>query len=100
MRYTILTMALAAASLPALAQAPDPTLARNLAATCANCHGTDGHSAGGIPPLAGLEPALFLERMSSFKSGRRASTVMNQIAKGFTDEQIAELARYFARQKP
>ena len=100
MRILITTIALTAAAAPALAQAPDPTLARNLAATCANCHGTDGHSAGGIPPLAGLEPALFLERMSSFKSGRRASTVMNQIAKGFTDEQIAELARYFARQKP
>ncbi len=88
-------LSLLAAQAPARAQQP-----AYLAATCANCHGTDGHSAGGIPPLAGLEPALFLERMSSFKSGRRASTVMNQIAKGFTDEQIAELARYFARQKP
>ena len=89
------TLTLLAAHAPARAQHP-----AYLAANCANCHGTDGRSAGGIPPLAGLEPALFIERMNTFKSGTRAATVMHQISKGYTDEQIAVLARYFSRQKP
>ncbi len=88
-------LSLLAAHAPARAQQP-----AYLAANCANCHGTDGRSAGGIPPLAGLEPALFIERMNTFKSGTRPATVMHQIAKGYTDEQIAVLARYFSRQKP
>ena len=95
MIFTASALSLLAAHAPARAQQP-----AYLAANCANCHGTDGRSAGGIPPLAGLAPALFIERMNSFKSGARPATVMNQIAKGYTDEQIAVLARYFSQQKP
>src|SRR5256885_3102448 len=40
-------------SLPALAQGTDPNLGRNLAAACANCHGTNGASLQGMPSLAG-----------------------------------------------
>ena len=89
------TLTLLAAHAPARAQQPV-----YLAANCANCHGTDGRSAGGIPPLAGLEPALFIERMNTFKSGTRAATVMHQIAKGYTDEQVRLIAGHFAAQQP
>jgi cytochrome subunit of sulfide dehydrogenase len=75
--------------------------ARSLAATCFTCHGTDGHSAGGVPPsLAGRPKNELIEQMREFKSGARASTVMQQQAKGYTDQQIELIAGYFASVAP
>ncbi len=73
--------------------------ARNLAASCAACHGTDGHSVGGTPVLAGMDKALFVSQMLAFKSGARPATVMHQHAKGYTDEEFELLGAYFASQK-
>lgn len=86
---------------PAAAQsAPHP--AQYLAANCANCHGTDGHSAGGggMPGLAGLSKVYFIEQIRAFRDGKRQATIMHQLSKGYTDEQIASLADYFSQQKP
>lgn len=86
-----------ASALPAQAQQT-----RYLAANCANCHGTDGASAGGggMPGLAGLSPTYFVEQMRAFRDGKRAATIMHQIAKGYSDEQIVALADYFSKQQP
>ena len=92
--------ALAAMALPAQAQAPDPQLARNLAAACANCHGTAGRSAGGIASLAGQPKPDLVRKMQDYKAGRAAGTVMPQLAKGYSDEQIDLIAGWFAGQKP
>jgi cytochrome c553 len=87
----------AAGATPAQAQQT-----RYLAANCANCHGTDGRSAGGggMPGLAGLSATYFVEQMRAFRDGKRPATIMHQIAKGYSDEQIAALAGYFATQQP
>jgi len=54
-RFPAVTAALSLclASSPGVAQTSDPNLGRNIAANCANCHGTDGRSVGGMPSLAG-----------------------------------------------
>ena len=78
--------------------AQDVHLARNLAATCATCHGTNGHARGDLKPLAGMRAQQTLEALADFKSGARPATVMQQIAKGFTEEQISLIAGYFAAQ--
>ena len=80
------------------AAAQDATLARNLAATCANCHGTNGQARGDMQPLAGVAAATITATMADFKSGARPATVMHQISKGYTDAQIALIAGYFAAQ--
>ncbi len=85
------------------AQTPKPVdntkHARNLAASCTACHGSNGNSAGGMPVLAGLDKVLFVTQMKDFKSGARPATVMHQHAKGYTDEEFELLAEYFAAQK-
>jgi cytochrome subunit of sulfide dehydrogenase len=74
---------------------------RSLAATCAGCHGTAGRAvdAPAVPGLAGLPAGYMVEQMTAFKAGTRTATVMHQIAKGYSDAQIAQLAAYFAAQK-
>ena len=74
--------------------------ARYLASVCANCHGTDGQSADtqGMPGLAGLSRPYFIEQMNAFRTGARQATVMHQLAKGFTDQQVSLLADYFSMQ--
>jgi len=95
----LLVVALVAGAVPGtLAQQPDP--GRDLAAACANCHGTNGASRAGMPGLAGKDPAEILRIMQDFKSGKRPATVMHQLAKGYTDEQVRAIAAYLAEQKP
>jgi cytochrome c553 len=74
---------------------------RALAATCANCHGTDGRTVEGsaVPPLAGMPKVYLQQQMAAFKDGSRTATVMHQIAKGLTDAQVESIAAYFAAQK-
>ena len=84
---------------PAAAQ--DPNLARNLAANCANCHGTNGKAVpgAGMEPIAGEPKEKLVRRIKEYRSGVRPATVMHQISKGYTDEQIDRIAGYLAAQK-
>jgi cytochrome subunit of sulfide dehydrogenase len=81
-----------------LAHAQDNHLARNLAATCANCHGTNGQARGDMKPLAGLSAEKIIAAVADYKSGAQPATIMHQIAKGYTDEQIRLVAGFFAAQ--
>jgi sulfide dehydrogenase cytochrome subunit len=72
---------------------------RDIAAGCASCHGTDGKSNGAIPGLAGRDKAAIVQQVRDFRDGKRPSTVMQQLAKGYTDAQIEAAAAYFAAQK-
>lgn len=71
---------------------------KSLAATCSGCHGGNGVGAPdtSIPPIAGLSPQLFLERMRAFRDGEGSPTVMQQIAAAYDAEQTRALATYFA----
>jgi cytochrome c553 len=72
--------------------------ARSLAATCTSCHGTAGKASPGssVAGLAGRNDIA--DVMKAFKEGKRDATIMHQIAKGFSDAEIAALAAYFAKQ--
>jgi len=85
----------------AQAQSASQTLhLKALAATCANCHGTDGRAVDGAGsiPLRGLGKDYIVAQMTAFREGKRAATVMHQLAKGYTPEQVEQLAAYFAAQ--
>ena len=78
-----------------------PQQVRSWAAACASCHGTEGRALPGapVPGLAGRPAADLTARMKAFKAGGPNVTIMHQIAKGYTDEQIAHLSAYFAAVK-
>lgn len=90
---TGLMINLPASALEATAQAS------MLVNTCVACHGTDGSSVGpATPTIAGMRKPLFIKAMQDVKSGKRPSTVMGLIAKGYTDEEIEIMADYFSKQ--
>ncbi len=98
MKHILTAAALVAAS--GLVQAQiDPLQARSLAASCAACHGTDGRAQPGMESLAGANKDDMIKKMLDYKAGRKPATIMHQLSKGYTDEQIVAIAGYFAAQK-
>ena len=75
------------------ASAADPQL---VASSCSGCHTTSDKLTTAIPRIRGLPEAVLLEAMRAFRAGQRPGTVMDRIAKGFTDDEIKQLAAYFA----
>lgn len=92
-----IVMALAGISGTAIAE--DLNYGRNLAAACASCHGTNGKSAGHMGDLAGMPRDRIVQHMNDFKAGTQPATVMQQLAKGYSEAQIEAIASYFSAQK-
>jgi sulfide dehydrogenase cytochrome subunit len=66
--------------------------------TCAGCHGDNGASFGpATPNIAALSEIYFTDTMTAFKNGERPATVMDRIAKGYTEEEIKLMAGFFAK---
>ena len=74
-------------------------MGRTIGITCAGCHGEDGTSAGSAPSIKGLPAQHLKNTMMDFRSGKRPSTIMGRIAKGYTDDQISAMSDYFANMK-
>ncbi|MEY2772350.1 MAG: Cytochrome subunit of sulfide dehydrogenase [Pseudomonadota bacterium] len=81
------------------AQAPDPLQVRSWAASCANCHGTNGQAQPGMESLAGMNKDEALKKLLDFKAGRKPATIMHQLAKGYSDAELAAISAYFAALK-
>jgi cytochrome subunit of sulfide dehydrogenase len=81
------------------AQAPSALQVRSWAAACANCHGTNGQAQPGMESLAGVNKDDIVKKMLDFKAGRKPATIMHQLSKGYSDDQIQAIAAYFAAQK-
>jgi len=67
------------------------------ATKCAKCHGKRGEGRRKNPALAGLEAAIFVERVNMYISGAREHKKMAKAAKRLSNEEIEELARYYER---
>lgn len=94
-----LTVGLVAWAGVAMAQSGSDLQVQSWAATCATCHGTDGRAVPKSIPLAGKNAEDMQQKMLDYKNGVRPSTVMEQITKGYSDEQLGVLASWFAAQK-
>ena len=77
---------------------PQGLRTRALAATCAQCHGTDGRAVEGeaLAGLAGQPKAYLMTQLLAFRTGQRPATIMHQITRGYSQEQLDEVATYFA----
>lgn len=70
-----------------------------LAAPCMACHGAEGNSVGPfMPSLAGMNFDFLLTAMLEYKRDERKGTVMNRVAKGYTEDEIEAMAEYFEAQ--
>jgi cytochrome subunit of sulfide dehydrogenase len=94
-------LGLSQVSIFAAAQNADATKLyhRSLAATCANCHGTDGKGVpeAGMPLINNQSSEQILATMKAYKSGAREGTIMHQLAKGYTDEQLQIIANQLGK---
>ena len=96
---TVKWMAAAALGLAAVGAQAQVSQVRVWAAACANCHGTNGHAQPGNESLAGKDKDELVQKLMDFKSGRKPATIMHQLSKGYSDEQLQQIAAYFAAQK-
>jgi cytochrome subunit of sulfide dehydrogenase len=69
------------------------------AASCSGCHPASARVSSPVPRLSGLDRAAIIRAMQEFRSGQRTGTVMDRIAKGFTDEEIQAIAAWLATQR-
>jgi len=64
--------------------------------TCAGCHGYDGVSQGIVPSIKGEDENELRSELMEYKSGEEKGTIMNRILRGYSDEEIAAVAKYFS----
>ena len=80
--------------------AGDAGLGRAKAAGCAACHGEDGNSVSPEwPKLAGQGEAYIIKQLTNFKSGARQNAIMNGMAAALSEQDMADVAAFFASQK-
>lgn len=82
-----------------VASAADPAHNRSLAASCSNCHGTNGQAQDGMEPLAGKAKEEMLKKLMDFKTGKKPASIMHQLSKGYTDQELERIVEYYASQK-
>jgi sulfide dehydrogenase cytochrome subunit len=81
------------------AGAQDGPSGQAMTQTCYVCHGPQGRSAEGVPALMRGQKEFVVGQMIEFKTDRRPGTIMNRVAKGYSDEQIVAIAEYLASLK-
>ena len=69
------------------------------ASSCSGCHAANPAADTPIPRLNGRNAAEIVTQMQAFRSGAQPSTVMDRIAKGYSDPEIAAIAAWYAQQK-
>jgi cytochrome c553 len=88
---TLFIALLAGLAAPAAAQTPPG------AASCSGCH-APARLGSPVPPIAGRDPKEIVAAMQEFRSGQRAATVMDRIAKGFSDDEVQAIAAWLVAQ--
>jgi cytochrome subunit of sulfide dehydrogenase len=80
---------------PAAAQSAAPAGA----AACSGCHPRAGAGAPAVQPLAGRPAEEIVSAMQAFRTGARSATVMDRIAKGFSDDEVRAIAAWMSAQR-
>src|SRR6185436_12705956 len=67
-----------------------------LALNCTMCHGAQGMSISNAPNLAGQYPEVVIKQLHDYKTGKRSSAIMEALARKLPDQDIVDLAAYYA----
>jgi cytochrome c553 len=79
----------------------NPDLGQALAEGCANCHGADGNPTGAnMPTLAGQDARYFVKAMEAYKEGKRSHQQMFEAVENLSEQDIKNLAAFYAVQDP
>lgn len=70
------------------------------ASACSGCHAIDPAVATPAPRLIGRKPDEIIAAITAFRNGQRPATVMDRIAKGFTDAEIRAIAEWYGTKQP
>ena len=95
-RTLVGVLVLVASGAAALAASPEPPAG---ASSCSGCHAAGARADTTVPRLIGRSAADIVAQMQAFKLGQKPSTVMDRIAKGFTDAEVQAIADWYAQQK-
>ena len=92
--------ALASVAAPLLAEG-DPTAGKNKTAMCDGCHGIPGFRAAypqtyQVPKLGGQNPGYIVAALKAYKAGERNHATMKAIAFSLTEQDMHDLAAYYA----
>lgn len=102
--YKTLAIALLGLGLAASSAHADDATAKAAAIAsevCAGCHGADGNSlVPTFPKLAGQQKVYLLRELKDYKSGKRVSEIMAPLVANLSDDELTQLAAYYAKQKP
>ena len=79
--------------------AGDPQAGKSKAASCAGCHGANGEGKAPYPALAGKSEAELVQALQDYKSGKRANAMMKSFAAPLSDQDMANVAAYYASLK-
>ncbi len=101
-KWLVFTAVISLSSAGSMAYAEgDAAAGEAKAAACASCHGADGNSANpDWPKLAGQHPLYLVKQLQEFKSGVRSNPMMSPMAAPLSEQDMADLAAYFAAQDP
>ena len=98
---TALALACALGPLAPAHAGGDPVAGKAKAVVCSACHGVDGNSVNPIwPKLAGQHEAYLAKQIRAFKSGERTDPTMAPMIDLIKEEDIDDVAAYYASQKP
>jgi sulfide dehydrogenase cytochrome subunit len=95
LRVAVAVATVMASSLPVLAASEPPPGA----ASCSGCHTSGTAAASSVSRLYGRDAGEIMTAMTGFRDGSLPATVMNRIAKGFSDDELRAIAAWLAAQK-
>ena len=96
MRTTLAVAVLLASTAIALSASPEPPPG---AASCSGCHPAKAGVNSPVPRLTGRGATDIVTQMQEFRTGQRPGTVMDRIAKGFSDDEVRAIAAWYSAQK-
>lgn len=96
LKYVVISVFITLCIVAFPAQADELSRAAMLSNTCAGCHGTGGISPGSIPSIHCKSADAIEKALKEYRDGKRFSTVMGRHVTGYSDEEIQQIAGFFA----